>query len=265
MTEFEDYLEFEDESYVPNGELEFEDESAQHEDYVSGMLSSVLGGEAAGPLSEQEELEFANRLLEVNSEEELEEFIRDVFKKAVRKAVSFAKSPVGRKLGGALKSVARRALPVVGGAIGSWVAPGVGTAIGTKLGSMASRLFEFENEAAAQELEFEMARRVVQISASAARNAAAAGRGVDPRQAAQRALIAATRRHAPAALPSRRGRGRRPYPPRHRMRPRFGYGVPYGYPVEVHTNGAEPDGVDEQDGTTGKWVRQGRNIVIHGA
>jgi uncharacterized protein (DUF697 family) len=264
MTEFEDYLEFEDESYEHNGELEFEDES-EYEDYVSGMLSSALGGEVAGPLSEQEELEFASQLLEVTSEQELEQFIGNVFRKAVRGARNFARSSAGRALGGALKSVARKALPVVGGAIGSWVAPGVGTAIGTRLGSMASRLFEFENESAAQELELEMARRVVRIGATAARNAASASRGADPRQAAQRALIAATRKHAPAALPRRRGRGRRPYPGRHRMRPRFGYGsAAYPYPVDVPTNGAEPDDGEDQGASTGKWVRQGRSIVIHG-
>ncbi|MBP2324864.1 uncharacterized protein (DUF697 family) [Kibdelosporangium banguiense] len=265
MTEFEDYLEFEDESYEQNGELEFEDES-EYEDYVSGMLNSALGGgEVAGPLSEQEELEFANQLLEVTNEQELEQFIGNVFRKAVRGVRSFARSSAGRALGGALKSVARKALPVVGGAIGSWVAPGIGTAIGTRLGSMASRLFEFENESAVQELELEMARRVVRIGAAAARNVAAAGRSADPRQAAHRALIAATRRHAPAALPRRRGR-RRPYPGRHRMRPRFGYGVAaYPYHVDVPTNGAEPDdGHDDQEMSTGKWVRRGRSIVIHG-
>ncbi|MCE7010830.1 hypothetical protein LWC34_49715 [Kibdelosporangium philippinense] len=261
MTEFEDYLEFEDESYEQNGEYEFEEES---EDYVGGLLNSALGaGEVGGVLSEQEEMDLAQRLLEVTSEQELEEFIGNVFKKAVRGVKSFARSNVGRTLGRALKGVARKALPVVGGAIGSWVAPGVGTAIGTKLGSMASKLFEFENEAAAQEFEFEMARRVVRIGAAAARNAAAS-RGGDPRQAAQRALLSATRQHAPAAMPRRRSRGRRPYGGRRGMRPRFGYGVPYHYPVEVHTNGAEPDDDDDQEATSGKWVRQGRTIVIQG-
>ena len=38
------------------------------------------------------------------------------------------KSPIGRALGGILKGVAKKALPVVGGALGSMVAPGVGTA-----------------------------------------------------------------------------------------------------------------------------------------
>src|SRR5262249_51811882 len=68
----EGYLEFEDEyqhEHAHEDFLEFEDEQ---EDFLGGLLSSVLGGEVAGPLAEQEEMELASQLLEVGSEQELE-------------------------------------------------------------------------------------------------------------------------------------------------------------------------------------------------
>lgn len=278
--EYEDLLELEDEQHehhehqfedeAHEGFLEFEDEHHEHEDFVGELVHSMLGGELSGPLSEHEELEFAHELLEIHNEQELEQFIGKLVRRAVRGVSKFARSSAGRALGGMLRGLAKKALPMVGGALGSVVAPGIGTAIGSRLGSFAGGLLELEHEVGHHELELEMARRVVRIGAAAARNAAAAGHG-DPRQIAHRALVAATRRHAPAALPSRRGfRGRR----RH-LRPRFAYGVPYGaypypYPVEsANGNGHhEPDDDDqdyEADATgAGKWVRRGRSIVIYG-
>src|SRR4030066_2380924 len=73
------------------------------------------------PLHETLEMELASELLSVTNEQELDQFIGRLVKRAGR----FLKSPVGRALGGVLKSVAKKALPIVGGAIGSFVAPGV--------------------------------------------------------------------------------------------------------------------------------------------
>src|SRR5436309_3079915 len=66
------------------GELEFEDEFEQegeeyyefedHEGHLADTLDSVLGSTGARPLSEQQEYQLANQLLEVSSEEELEHF-----------------------------------------------------------------------------------------------------------------------------------------------------------------------------------------------
>jgi len=203
--EHEDYLEFEGEDYLEfEGEhenedfLEFEDEQ---EDFLGNLLGSVLGGEVAGPLHEHEELELASQLLEVGSEQELEQFIGNLFKKAVRGVSKFAKSGAGRAIGGALKGIAKTALPVVGGALGSMVAPGIGTTIGSKLGSLAGGLLEMEGEVHEQELEFEVARRVVRIGAAAARTASRVPpRSAPPATVARRAMIGATRRYAPGVL-----------------------------------------------------------------
>lgn len=102
-----EYGEFEQ---VELGEAaEFEYEAAEFE---------ALGefGEASA-LTEAEEIELASELLEITSEQELEQFLGNVFRKVARGVGSFVKSPVGRALGGVLKNVAKKALPVVGGAL----------------------------------------------------------------------------------------------------------------------------------------------------
>lgn len=256
--EHEDYLEFEGEDeefleFESTHEHEHEDfQEFEYEDFLGGLLSSVLGGEVAGPLGEHEEMELASQLLEVGSEQELEQFIGNLFKKAARGVSRFAKSGVGKAVGGALKGIAKKALPVVGGALGSMVAPGIGTAIGSRLGSLASGLFEMEGEINEQELEFEMARRVVRIGAAAAQSASRVPpRSAPPAAIARRALIGATRRYAPGVFVRRRvplrpgaplprfrtrrpaatgygrARRRRPHPP-HRSRTNYGYGYTPG-------------------------------------
>ena len=84
--------------------------------------------EAEVPFSEFEESELAEELLNVQSEEELEQFLGSLVKKAWRGVKKFAKSKVGRALGGVLKKIAKKALPIAGGALGSFIPiPGVGT------------------------------------------------------------------------------------------------------------------------------------------
>ena len=108
----------------------------EYEEEYANQGESVLGHEL--------EAELANELLEVQTEEELEQFLGDLVKKVAKGVGGFIKSPVGKALGGALKSVAKIVLPAAGAALGSFVAPGIGTAIGGKLGSVASNLFELE-------------------------------------------------------------------------------------------------------------------------
>ncbi|AQR69908.1 hypothetical protein BZG29_17430 [Janthinobacterium sp. LM6] len=135
-------------------------------------------GKARAPavFSEEEELQLAMELLEVSSEEELEQFLGNVFKsvwKGVKKVGSTI-AKVAKPLGGALKAVAKTALPFVGGALGSMIPiPGVGTALGSALGRAASNALELELEAAAPaDRELELARRFVRIAGQAARLAA---------------------------------------------------------------------------------------------
>src|SRR5262249_22602589 len=159
---------------------------------------------------------------------------------------------------------------VVGGALGSFVAPGVGTAIGSKLGSMASGLFEVELEGVnPQQAEFEIARRYVRFASAAARNASLAPQNQSPRAIANQAVAAAARRYAPGLLrtarPGRRGApvaAGRGYPGGRRRGYRGGYGAPI-YAPQYPTYGDSDDGNGDGWGggaygsqaRSGRWVR----------
>lgn len=274
-------------------ELLGESFEAESEQFLGGLLGSVLGGELESPINETLEMELAAELLEITNEAELEEFLGKVFKTVARGVGNFAKSGAGRALGGVLKKVAKTALPMVGGALGSMVAPGIGTAIGSRLGSMAGGLFELELEGLnEQEAEMEVARRYVRLASSATKNALQAPRTAPPRAVAKAAVVTAARRHAPGLLRGtpyqvpRGARGRRPVgpggrgPARRRPRP-APYGGYVGGGYGVYTTPGEPiDGGDGDDAgwdgdvpagsggyrtQSGRWIRRGRKIVILGA
>ena len=197
-TEFGETGEFGETEFGEFGETS---EYGEAEQFLGGILGSLIGGgEVGSPLSEAQEIELASELLEISNEQELEQFLGNVFKSVARGVGGLIKSPVGRALGGILKNVAKRALPVVGGALGSMVAPGIGTALGSKLGSMASGLFEVELESMPQEqAEYEAARRLVNLAATSAAHAARARPrpGVSPQTVARAAVAAAARTYAP--------------------------------------------------------------------
>lgn len=77
--------------------------------------------------AEPDELGLAAELLSVTNEEELESFIGGLIKGASK----LVRSPAGKALGGILKTVARKALPIVG----NMVAPGVGGIVGQAIAS----------------------------------------------------------------------------------------------------------------------------------
>jgi uncharacterized protein (DUF697 family) len=205
--------------------------------------------ELESPLHEVQEMELASELLEITNEQELEEFLGKLFRGVTRAVGGIIRSPIGRALGGILKNVAKQALPVVGGALGSFVAPGVGTAIGSRLGSMAGNLFELELEGMDREqAEFEVARRYVQLAASAARNAALAPPNVPPQRVAQQAVAAAAQRFAPGLL---------------------GMGLPGAYAAPAGGTYPAPAGGGYYGAPytrprSGRWVRRGRKIIVLG-
>jgi hypothetical protein len=171
-------------------------------------------GEVESPLDEVEEMELAAELLAVSSEEELDQFLGKLFKGAWRglKKVGRFVGKIARPLGGILKGIAKKALPFVGGALGSFIPiPGVGTALGTALGGAASKLLEVDLEGMSPEdQEFELARRFVRLASSAAAQAANAPDGINPNTAA----VAAVQRAASqlsgqqGSQPRRRNSGR---------------------------------------------------------
>jgi hypothetical protein len=119
--------------------------------------------------AEELELELAAELLEVTSEEELERFLGDVFKKVGGFVSGALKSPVFKALGGVLKPIAKAALPIAGGALGTLVGGPGGGMIGSKLATTAGNLFGLELEGMSPgDREFEVARRFVRLASGAA-------------------------------------------------------------------------------------------------
>jgi uncharacterized protein (DUF697 family) len=185
-------------------------------------------------------MELAAELLEVSSEEELEQFLGKLFRGVGRMVGKVVRSPIGGALGGILKGVAKKALPMVGGALGSMVAPGIGTAIGSSLGSAAGRMFGLELEGmSGEDQEFEVARRYVRFATEATKQAAMAPSTVPPQVAAQQAINAAAKKYAPGLI------------------------APVPATGSVSAPGA--GGFRQRRARTGRWVRQGRNVVLIGA
>lgn len=178
---------------------DYEWESSDESQY-EGEYDGEFDGEAV--FDEVEEMELAASLLEISDEQELEEFLGKLIKKAGRAVGGFVRSPIGKALGGVLKNVAKTALPVAGAALGNLVLPGIGGMVGGKLASAAGSMFGLELEGMSpQDQEFEVARRFVRLAGDATRNAAQSpSGGSSPTTAAKDAVLAAAERHAPGLL-----------------------------------------------------------------
>ena len=187
-------------------------------------------GEGEGELNE-----LASELLSVTNEQELEQFLGDVFKKVTGAVGNFVKSPVGQQVGGLLKNVAKQALPIAGQALGNYIAPGVGGQIGGQLASAAGSLFGLELEGLSHEdRDFEVAKQFVRLAADAAQAAAHAGPGGNPAAIAQQAVASAAQKFAPGLLE----------PP--------------------HAGGSPATGPVGAGAMQGRWVRKGNKIIVYG-
>lgn len=188
---------------------------------------------SGGGLDEQTELELARELLDVENDEELDEFIGKLFKKAVSGVKSFAKSKVGKALGGALKGVAKIGLPLAGKALGNLVVPGLGGIVGGKLGSLATKLFEVEDgEFGEPDTELEQARRFVRLATNASQKAAQMPASAPPKQAAVAAITSAARTQLGGGDANKPGDASASNPTRR--------------------------------ATQGRWVRRGRKVILLG-
>lgn len=191
--------------------MEVNDESDSFE-FPEMQDESSVQGESV--FSEDEVEELAASLLEINDEQELDQFIGGLLKKARRFVGGALKSPLLRPLGGFIKGAIKKALPIAGGALGNMVLPGLGGQVGSRLASGAGSLLglEFEN-LAPEDQEFEVAKRLVQMAGTAVQSAAQSPASGDPHTAAQAAVTAAARTHVPGLIQapshSRRGSGQR--------------------------------------------------------
>jgi len=206
-----------------SGELQ---EAGRFDEYVGEAT------EHQSPLGEQHEMELAAELLEVSSEEELEQFLGNVFGSVQRAVGRAVRSDTGRALGGllkdSLKDLTRKALPVVGRAVGQRVSPRGGT-VGARAASVLGALLGLELEGlSGEDREFEVSRQLVRFTSSAVQNAALAPRNVPGPVAARTAVQRAACTYAPGLLPRLQGRSTRMWP------------------------------------RSGRWVRRGQAIVLIG-
>jgi hypothetical protein len=215
MHDFDRTMSREAETFEFAGEAEFSGETFEFQ------------GEEGEVFGENELNELAAELLAVSNEQELNYFLGNLIKKAGGAIGKFVKSPLGQQLGGMLKGLASKALPMAGAALGNLVVPGVGGMVGGKLASMAGKAFGLELEGLSQEdREWEVAKQFVRLAADATKTAVNAPTS-NPAQAAQQALASATAKFAPG----------------------------------LSMGGVAARGVGTQ---SGRWVRRGSKIVIYG-
>lgn len=192
--------------YEYGNELEFANESYEFGNEFGNEFGQELGHE----LNESLEMELAHELLNVSNEQELNHFLGKLIKKVGKGISTFAKSSVGQALGGALKSVAKTALPLVGKAAGTFFGGPLGGMVGGKLGSMASNLFELELEGLSPEdREFEVARAYVRFANEAINNTNNLSRqytNSNPQTLVRTAINQAATTHAPGLVKSSGGR-----------------------------------------------------------
>jgi len=204
-------MEFEEElEYSDNGEYEYEDEFETEYDDEYEDEFEYDNEIAISPFSEEEEMELATELLAITSEEELDQFLGRLVKRAWRGVKKFGKSKIWRGIKKGLRGVAKVALPIAGKVAGSFFGGPVGGKIGGKLGSWASRLFEMELEGLSPEdQEFEIARRFVRLAGSSAVHAVRAPSSAPVKAVVKSSIKKAAKKHAPGLLKKPRTIGRK--------------------------------------------------------
>jgi hypothetical protein len=200
---------------------------------IDRALFEFEGEAPEGEFSDNRELALAGELLEINSEDELDQFLGKLVSSAVSAGRAFVKSDAGRAVGGLLKTAAKKALPQIGQAVGDYFVPGAGGAAGAKAGAFVGKALGLELEGlSGEDRQFEVSRAFVRFADEVARSAAAAPRSVPPAVAASRAASTAAAHHLPGLVPAVQ-----------RMRPPGGPPTP-GRP------------------RSGRWVRRGSSIVL---
>jgi uncharacterized protein (DUF697 family) len=217
------------------------------ENYESGPFG--WSGEGGDLLGEFDEMELASQLMEVNDEQELDQFLGNLIRRAGRALGRAVRSPEGQAIGSLLKGAARKMLPHAAGAVGAAFGGPLGARISSGLASLLNSEMEAESwdqegwsgeswnqESWNQESwdqedrEFEGAKQFIRVAADTVRDTLSAGPYVEPMQAAQAAIARAMQTRAPSSY------GRSP-----------SYGMnPYAGP------------------SRGRWFRRGNRIVLLG-
>lgn len=200
-----------------------------------GRFGESTVGELGAQLSESQELALASELLEVNSEEELEQFLGDLWDRTKAAASQAYNSPVVQSAIPGLKAVGRAVLPKVATYLANTYAPGTGDIAGAGVQAAVNQWLNEELEGlSGEDREFETARQFVRFVNAALQRAARMPRRTQPLVAAQTAISDAARDHLPGLVPF----------------------------LAQLTNAAPTNRALGGDSSSGQWVRQGSSIVI---
>ena len=225
------------------------------------MTTMMMRHDGEPIVNEDMELELAAELLSVSNEEELEQFLGDVFKTVTRAVGKVGRviAPALGPLGGVLKGVAKVGLPLAGRMAGTFFGGPVGGAIGGKLGSLVSgAIKEAEGvleEVVGEELSPQQQEQFLgdivsgllggelEAVAPADRDLAVARRFV---------RLASTAAHNLATQPAPRN------PTAAAVKAVQSAGQKLGFTAR------QPFGVGLAPRNSGRWVRRGNQIVIYG-
>lgn len=194
---------------------------------------------------EDEELALATELLDLESDEELNEFLGSIFKRVAKKVKSVAKKIRGRrgrsrkkrlrwrrfgrgmkKLYGMHRKVSKIAIPIVGRILGAKYGGPMGARLGGAAGDMIAKNGLFLEGMSPEDQQLEIARRYVRAS----------------KDAAQQILTADPRLSDRTIIKSAIKRSRRHFPNQWQKRPWLG----------------------KQLRRNGQWYRKGRKIILTG-
>jgi hypothetical protein len=150
----------------------YESEADEYGEFT--FEAELPGGTYDRPFTEAELDELALELLSVQSEQELDQFLGSLFKRATQALRNFAKTSAGKALGGILRNAAKSALPILGGAI----LPGAGAAAGQAI----SDALEAEG-VPAENRDIEAAKKIVEVGGNAAKQLAALPPNTSPQAA----------------------------------------------------------------------------------
>jgi hypothetical protein len=167
------------------------------------------------PFSDSEERMLASQLLEVASEAELEQVLRDLASKA-RRGVEPVRPTAAGPVEGLLKTVSKSALPSLAAAVGATsggperdaTAGTLGSLLDQALRARAGRMTAADPDLQKCQQLFERYRRFVRVAGTATRAAAAAPPGVAPVAVAQK-VIGDSARATLARTPPSAARARR--------------------------------------------------------
>lgn len=180
--------------------MRFQDFDQEAESFVEGEYPPSEGFESQFVVDREDglEMQLATQLLGVSSEQELEGFLAGLLSRAGGEvAPSFRTSPVGRRLGGLLKSAAMRFLPHLDAGFGEHAAGENGPGFGHSA-TQAGQILGLELEGLTNEdAEFEAARQFVRFARDAARRA---GSSTSRNMDARRGFVEAARHHAPGLV-----------------------------------------------------------------